>query len=104
MVGQSLKSLTSSETTGTLLAGAFYLLMSNRNAYEKLTAEIRSTFHNESDITYRKVDGLPYLEAVVKESLRMYPPSPSGLDRIVCDPMGIIVAGHWLPPGVSMQA
>ncbi|KAK5049089.1 hypothetical protein LTR84_005512 [Exophiala bonariae] len=91
--------LAGSETTSTLLSGAIFLLAQHREVYKKASTELRDTFRKDSNITFREVDKLPYLDAVLKESLRLYPPIPAGLDRIVADPAGITVAGHWLPQG-----
>lgn len=63
--------------------------------------ELRGAFREDSSITFKDVDKLPYLDALLKESLRLYPPIPAGLDRIVTEPAGITVAGQWLPQGVS---
>jgi len=46
------------------------------------------------------VGKLPYLSAVIEEGLRMAPPVPSGLPRVVPADGGM-VCGEWLPGGVS---
>jgi cytochrome P450 len=63
--------LAGSETTATLLSGATFLLLKNRDKYETLTKEIRSAFKSAEDITLGKVNQLEYLLAVLNESLRM---------------------------------
>lgn len=52
-----------------------------------------------------KLDDLPYLDAVVKEGLRLFPPIPMSLPRYVPEG-GRNVAGYTLPAGniVSCQA
>ncbi|KAK1753193.1 cytochrome P450 [Echria macrotheca] len=72
-----------SETTATLLSGVTYLLLTNQSALERLTAEIRSTFKAEAEIDFASVSTLPYLLACLDEALRLYPPVPGGLPRIV---------------------
>ena len=89
-----------SETTATLLAGATYLLLQHPEVMAKLVAEIRSTFAHDVDITIARVSQLKYLLAVLEESMRVYPPLPSGLNRLVPDG-GEIVCGKWIPGGVS---
>lgn len=52
-----------------------------------------------------KLDELPYLDAVVKEGLRLFPPIPMSLPRYV-PANGRVVSGYALPAGsiVSCQA
>lgn len=67
----SLLIIAGSETTATLLSGATYMLLMNREKYDKLVEEIRSTFDSEDDITASRVDQLKYLLAVFSETFRM---------------------------------
>jgi cytochrome P450 len=46
------------------------------------------------------VTPLPYLNAVIEETLRMYSPVPVALTRIV-PPGGAPISGHWVPGNVS---
>ncbi|KAK8069501.1 isotrichodermin C-15 hydroxylase [Apiospora phragmitis] len=66
-----------SETTATALTGATYLLLENPEKLERLTAEIQTRFESETDITIQTTAELPYLNAVVQESLRLCPPGPA---------------------------
>lgn len=45
-----------------------------------------------------KVNSLPYLLAVLEESLRIYPPVPVALNRVV-PPDGASICGRWVPGG-----
>jgi cytochrome P450 len=89
-----------SETTATLLSGVTFWLLKNPQIYDKLLEEIRSSFAKEDDITLEALSRLPYLLAVLKEALRMYPPIPSGLNRIVPDG-GALIDGLWVAGKVS---
>lgn len=42
---------------------------------------------------------LPFLDALLRETLRVYPPAPSPMPRVVPSG-GLTVAGTFLPPGV----
>jgi cytochrome P450 len=89
-----------SETTATLLSGVTYFLLKEPRIYQKLAQEVRSAFENEDDITILNVNKLQYLLATLNEALRMYPPIPSGLPRIV-PKGGEHVDGYWFPENVS---
>ena len=91
-----------SETTATLLSGATYHILSNPVVLKKLQAEIRDAFQSEDEITaisVRSPGKLPYMEAVLTESLRMYPPIPASLPRMIGS-MGDIIDGHFVPANV----
>ncbi|KAJ5092718.1 cytochrome P450 monooxygenase [Penicillium angulare] len=86
-----------SETTATLLSGVTYLLLSNPHVLERLTKEVRSTFKNEKEITMTSVNQLTYMLACLNEALRVYPPVPTGLPRVVPSE-GRTVLGRYVPP------
>lgn len=92
-----------SETTATLLSGVTFWLLKNPSVYETLVAEIRSTFKHEDEITLEAVSGLPYLLSCLKEALRLYPPIPSGLQRVVPSG-GAMIAGSWVAESVSQTS
>ncbi|GME23362.1 putative cytochrome p450 monooxygenase protein [Neofusicoccum parvum] len=85
-----------SETTATLLSGVTYLLLKNPAALEKLTEEVRSTFKSEDEISINSVGHLKYMLACLDEALRMYPPTPSGLPRVVPQG-GVNIVGNFVP-------
>jgi cytochrome P450 len=90
-----------SETTATLLSGATFLLLKNPSAMKKAVDEVRNNFVHASDITFASVTAqLPYLDACLEESLRLYPPVPSVLPRRT-GPEGDIINGRFIPPDVS---
>lgn len=90
-----------SETTATILSGATYLLLSNPHTYKKLVHEIRSRFSNAQDITAQSCSSLEYLIAVCQEALRIYPPVPTGVPRIVPQG-GAQVSGMYIPGGYTV--
>ena len=92
--------LAGSETTATALSGMTNYLIRSPESLKKLTDEIRQAFSHPTEICAARVSKLSYLDSVIEESLRLYPPVPIGLPRIV--PVGgSEVCGHWLPGGVS---
>ncbi|KAI0473336.1 cytochrome P450 [Xylariaceae sp. FL0804] len=85
-----------SETTATLLSGAVFLLSSHPAAYARVVDEVRGTFASDEEITLLSVQRLPYMLAVLNESLRHYPPVTTGLPRQV-PRGGTIIDGHFVP-------
>jgi cytochrome P450 len=77
-----------------------YFLLSNPEILEKLQKEVRSSFGSSSEINIMSVNNLPYMIAVLSESLRRYPPLTSGMVRIVPE-HGMSIAGYPVPAGVS---
>ena len=92
--------LAGSEATATSLSSIAHHLLQAPTDLLRLTSEIRTAFSNESEITIESVAHLPYLNAVIDESLRLGSSIPGLLTRIVPAP-GAFVCGYWLPTGVS---
>lgn len=69
-------------------------------AYEQLCKEIRDRYSSESEIDAASARQLPYLQAVINEGLRIYPPGSQGFPRLS---PGQLVDGHWIPRGVSLR-
>ena len=91
------------ETTATALSGTTYYLLKNPEKLEKLTKEAREAFGNFDDITLEGLARLPYLQAVLQEGLRMYPPVPIALPRRT-PKEGTIIEGEWIPGDVAIGA
>lgn len=95
--------LAGSETTATLLSGCIYLLLSNPEKLEMLQREVRSTYKSDGDITLNNVNDLTFMLAVLNESLRLYPPVPSSLVRVV-PAGGETIMDDFIPGGVSWHS
>lgn len=66
----------------------------------KLQEEIRTAFQAYDEINSSTTANLRYLHAVCLEALRIFPPLPLGLPRVV--PVGgDTIDGHFVPEGVS---
>lgn len=89
-----------SETTATTLGACLFYLQKRPGCYETLVKEVRAAFGSEAEITATNVSRLPYLNAVIEEGLRMYPPAPAIGPRVI-PPGGAVVCGQYLPQGVS---
>ena len=90
-----------SETSATFLSGALYNLLTHPPTLDLLLAELRSAFSSRSSVTMAAVHDLPYLNAVLEESLRVYPPVAFAQARIV-PRQGAIICGEAIPGGTSV--
>lgn len=90
------------ESTASTLAGGVFYLLKNKPAMEKLTTEIRHAFKSEDEITLTRVFELPYLGAVVSESLRLYAPFSLGFPRLV-PPSGEVLQDKYVAGGVRVS-
>ncbi|ROV92820.1 hypothetical protein VPNG_09090 [Cytospora leucostoma] len=101
-----------SETGATLLAVAVYYLLRNPDKLARLRDEVRGYFPpsgegeeegEEGGMSYAAVSrGLPYLLAVLHESLRIHPPLPAGINRSV-PRGGATVDGRFVAEGTVLQ-
>lgn len=89
-----------SETSASLLSGAVYYLLKHPKMMQNLVDEIRGEFQQEQDINIVTVGKLTYLQAVIKESLRIFPPVTIGSPRLV-EGAGKAIDGIMVPGGVS---
>lgn len=85
----------------TLISGAVYLLLSNPSILEKVTSAVRSDFTSPQEFTGVRLQQHEYINAVLKESLRLYPPAPDMLFRSTASE-GAIIAGEVVPPHTSV--
>ncbi|EWZ28059.1 hypothetical protein FOZG_18224 [Fusarium oxysporum Fo47] len=90
-----------SETMATLLAGSIYLLLKHHVYLKKLTSTLRTQFHTSSDMTLSALKEQQYLNAILKESLRLYPPAPGNLFRRT-EKEGHVVMGEVIPSNTTL--
>lgn len=89
-----------SETSATALSGMTYHLLTNPECLQKLQEEVRGRFQTSFDIVPTAASQLPYLKAVIEESMRLYPSIPSTLPRVTTETE--IIDGVVVPPGCSV--
>ncbi|KAI0975079.1 cytochrome P450 [Xylaria arbuscula] len=90
------------ETTASLLTGLIYYLMANPDKMNILKDEVRGRFRHSNEITLENAAPLRYLNACIREGLRIYPPVPSGIPRIVAEG-GNSILGKWVPAGTRVS-
>lgn len=91
--------LAGSETTASLLSGFTFYALTNPSVHKKLVDEIRGAFGSYDEIDFQRVSQLPYLNAALEESLRVYPPVPAIIPRVVPEG-GALINGQFVPEGV----
>ncbi|CCF47863.1 cytochrome P450 [Colletotrichum higginsianum] len=91
-----------SDTTAVSLSATLYQLLRHPRAMEKLQSEVDQFFSlRDSDskaVTLQESLQLPYLQAVIKESLRLHPATGLPLERVVPEG-GASICGKFLPEG-----
>jgi cytochrome P450 len=91
-----------SDTTATTLCGATWYLLTHPSTLQRVQSEVRTAFTRPEDITLRSVsqtETLPFLNAIIEETLRCYPPLPSTLPRIT-GPLGAVIDNRFVPANV----
>lgn len=91
-----------SETLTTTLTAAIHFLLGNPTTLNNLRVEIHENFHTEDEITGPSTGKLKYLNAVLNETMRMAPPLPDGLRRLVPSG-GATIAGNFIPEGTTVS-
>ncbi len=61
-----------------VLVTAIWLLsqIKNKHFEEKLKLEIKETFNKDNEITFKEIEEMSFLDKVVRESMRIFPPVP----------------------------
>lgn len=91
-----------SDTTAITLSAMLYYLCRNPEVMRKLRAEFDPQIGGGAALTFQQAQALPYLQAVIKETLRMHPATGFTMPRIV-PAGGCTVAGQFIPAGVSIN-
>lgn len=94
-VNASLFMIAGSETTATLLSGRTFFLLDRSDTYYELRSQIRSSIQTYSDTAFSSTARIPYLQAVLQETLRLYPPTPLGMPRVVPEE-GAMIPGKFV--------
>ncbi|PPQ69737.1 hypothetical protein CVT25_010446 [Psilocybe cyanescens] len=68
---------TAMDTTSTAIARVLHLLALHPDVQEKLRAEVIEAYHHQDEaVDFNNLSALPYMDAIIKETLRVYPPIP----------------------------
>ncbi|KAK9828027.1 hypothetical protein WJX81_001818 [Elliptochloris bilobata] len=83
------------ETTASALAFTVYCIAANPDKCEKLLQEVDAVARG-GPVGHAELERMPYLEACLKEGLRLYPPGPFAVREATED---MEVRGHVIPRG-----
>ena len=91
--------LVGSDSTSVAIRAVIYYVLKTPNVLSTLQAELDAAHLSYPVSWYASRDGLPYLDAVIKEALRFHPPGTLLLERIVPGAGLELSNGVTLPPG-----
>ncbi|KAF8642126.1 hypothetical protein HU200_067385 [Digitaria exilis] len=90
-----------SETTATTTIWAMSELVRSSRAMERAQSEVRRVLQGKTMVAEADIQGrLPYLQMVIKETLRLHPPAPLILPRFCGE--SIKVLGFDIPEGTTV--
>ncbi|EOX97186.1 Cytochrome P450 82C4, putative isoform 1 [Theobroma cacao] len=87
------------DTTVLTLTWALSLLLNNRHALKKAQDELETQVGRDRQVEESDMKNLPYLHAIVKEALRLYPAAPLSPREAMED---CTVAGFHVPAGTRL--
>lgn len=93
-----------SDTTSCLLQSIFYHFLQNPKTMMRAREEVDQSASRNKDrvIAFSAVRELPYLQACIKEALRIHTPIPMTLPRLT-PKGGIEIGGRWFPEGLTLS-
>ncbi|KAH7237944.1 cytochrome P450 [Fusarium solani] len=93
-----------SDTTAVTLSSTLFFLYSNPDKLAKLRREIDTKAADGSisdPVTFQEAQNMAYLQAVIKETLRLHPAVGTILPRVV-PRGGMELSGHYFPEGTEV--
>lgn len=94
-----------SDTTSNSSCALLFHVVRTPGVVDRLRDELDRAVPREVDVpTFEMVKDLPYLAAVINETLRYHSTSGIGLPRQVpLDGEGVVIRGHFFPPGTVLS-
>ncbi|KAF5734452.1 hypothetical protein HS088_TW16G00901 [Tripterygium wilfordii] len=83
------------DTTSSTIESAMKELLSNPKTLSKAQAELEQTIGRGNQLQESDTARLPYLQAIIKETLRLHPPGPLLLPRKAAE--DVEIAGYMVP-------
>ncbi|XP_010686309.2 cytochrome P450 CYP82D47-like [Beta vulgaris subsp. vulgaris] len=92
--------LAATDTTAVTLTWALSLLLNNKDILKKTQAELDNVVGKERQVEESDLKNLVYLQAVLKETMRLYPAAPLSVPReAITD---CTVSGYYIPVGTQL--
>lgn len=87
-------------TSGVAASWALHLLANHPEVAQRLRDELDSVIGDRPAPTYDELRSLDYLERVVKEAVRRYPPGPYSAREL---PEDLVIGDHLVPAGTTLM-
>ncbi|KAK6128748.1 hypothetical protein DH2020_037503 [Rehmannia glutinosa] len=88
------------DTMTVTLTWALSLLLNNRHTLERAQHELDLHIGRERQVKTSDIEKLVYIQSIIKETLRLYPPSPLNTPRVAAS--DCTVAGYHVPAGTRL--
>jgi cytochrome P450 len=98
-------SIAGSDSTSGALRAIFYFLMKHPEKMSKLIRDIDDAFEDGTlthPVQYNQAMKVPYLKAVIQESLRLFPPFGVPMPRYA-PAAGLQISGYHIPGGSKVS-
>lgn len=93
-----------SDTTSNTSCALLYHCLVTPHVIPKLTQELDAALPDANAVpTFAQVKDLPYLDAVIKETMRIHSTSSLGLPRIIPPGPGVTISGRHFPQGTVLS-
>lgn len=89
------------ETTATALSFTMYLLARHQDVQERLFHEINDTLGSKDHPSYDEISEMKYLDQVLQESMRLYPPVTNFITRVCQE--DVTIHGVFIPEGAIVE-
>ncbi|XP_031377927.1 cytochrome P450 CYP82D47-like [Punica granatum] len=92
--------LAGTDTTTVTMTWAVSLLLNNKEALKKVQQELDGQIGKDRQVNESDLQNLPYLQAIIKETLRLYPAAPLSLPHEAIEDSNI--SGYFVPGGTQL--
>ncbi|XP_031405056.1 cytochrome P450 CYP82D47-like [Punica granatum] len=88
------------DTTTVTMTWATSLLLNNKEALKKVQQELDTQIGRDRQVNELDLKNLPYLQSVIKETLRLYPPGPLSIPHEAIEDCNI--SGYFVAKGTQL--